>query len=166
MTPIRLVLFQSESSPPLGTAPQILTLYYVLLYESVRLSHMRAIVSAQRKVLRYVISLDFSPLCRRLIDINSTGFLQVQQRPDCPAPDKVPDSDGGARSGKLRRGERTLLSFTIVFLDFARHEALLHDEGRQDEVRVVECLRQHLPVVDVGVIKEYLVVVGPAEEIV
>lgn len=34
-------------------APQILMLYYVLLYENVRLSHMRNILSSQRKILIY-----------------------------------------------------------------------------------------------------------------
>ena len=32
---------------------QVLMLYYILLYEHVRLTHMRAILSSQRKVVRY-----------------------------------------------------------------------------------------------------------------
>ncbi len=42
---------QQQSSYSLGS--QILILYYVLLYEHVRLSHTRTILSSQRKVLRY-----------------------------------------------------------------------------------------------------------------
>jgi len=34
-------------------AAQILLLYYVLLYENVRMSHMKAIVTGHRRVLKY-----------------------------------------------------------------------------------------------------------------
>ena len=41
------------SGPEHSITTQILVLYYVLLYESVRLNHMRSIITANRKVLRY-----------------------------------------------------------------------------------------------------------------
>ena len=40
-------------SSPVSLAAQVLILYYVLLYEQVRLSHTRTILATQRKVLRY-----------------------------------------------------------------------------------------------------------------
>ena len=47
----------SASSLPVSSdysvTTQLLVLYYVLLYESVRLNHMRTIVSANRKITRY-----------------------------------------------------------------------------------------------------------------
>ena len=36
-----------------NSAAQMLLLYYVLLYESVRMSHMKSIVTSHRRVLRY-----------------------------------------------------------------------------------------------------------------
>ena len=40
-------------SSPVSLAAQVLVLYYVLLYEQVRLTHTRTILATQRKVLRY-----------------------------------------------------------------------------------------------------------------
>lgn len=42
-----------EEGAGFSLATQILMLYYTLMYESVRLSHMRTIITTQRKVLRY-----------------------------------------------------------------------------------------------------------------
>ena len=47
-----LKLEEAEPSIP-SLAAQVLVLYYVLLYEQVRLSHTRTIMATQRKVMRY-----------------------------------------------------------------------------------------------------------------
>lgn len=43
----------SQSAPSYSAPTQVLMLYYVLLYEHVRLTHTRTLLSSQRKVLRY-----------------------------------------------------------------------------------------------------------------
>ena len=55
--PIKSEEVDPTLSSPVSLAAQVLVLYYVLLYEQVRLTHTRTILATQRKVLRYSRSL-------------------------------------------------------------------------------------------------------------